>query len=313
MDQPKIERLLRLMQMLTGNRNYTIQEIAVKLNMTTRSIYRYIDTFRAAGFVMKREGNIHRIDKSSKYFKDISSLIHFTEEEAWILKSAIENIDENNLIKQNLKRKLSTVYNYKILAETVVKGKNAQVVNHLVEAIEQKKKVILKKYSSANSKMVSDRFVEPFGFTTNYIQIWAYEPESGKNKLFKLSRISDVEITNHDWECEEHHQAGHIDIFRISSYQLLPVKLKLGLRAARLLMEEYPLSEKDLNMVNDNEWILETDVCSYEGVGRFVMGLLNEIEIIESEDFIDFINKRMDTCKAKEPSFQTDTAEIKTM
>ncbi|MCB9024660.1 MAG: helix-turn-helix domain-containing protein, partial [Lentimicrobiaceae bacterium] len=122
MDQPKIERLLRLMLMLTGNRRYTVQDIAGKLNMTTRSVYRYIDTFRAAGFVMKREDNIHRIDKSSKYFKDISSLIHFTEEEAWILKSAIENIDENNLIKQNLKRKLSTVYNYKILAETVVKG-----------------------------------------------------------------------------------------------------------------------------------------------------------------------------------------------
>lgn len=309
MDQPKIERLLRLMQMLTGNRNYTIQEIAVKLNMTTRSIYRYIDTFRAAGFVMKREGNIHRIDKSSKYFKDISSLIHFTEEEAWILKSAIENIDENNLIKQNLKKKLYTVYNYKILAETVVKGKNAQIVDRLGEAIEQKKKVVLKNYSSANSKMVSDRFVEPFGFTTNYIQIWAYEPESGKNKLFKLSRISDVEITNHDWECEEHHQAGHIDIFRISSHQLLPVKLKLGLRAARLLMEEYPLSEKELEPISNNEWILDTKVCSYEGVGRFVMGLLHEIEIIESQEFIDFINHRMDAYITKAGSIPTVTTE----
>ena len=32
MDQPKIERLLRLMKMLAGKRNYTIDELAEKLS-----------------------------------------------------------------------------------------------------------------------------------------------------------------------------------------------------------------------------------------------------------------------------------------
>jgi predicted DNA-binding transcriptional regulator YafY len=111
------------MKMLTCNNAYTVKDLSDRLNMTVRTVYRYIDTFRNAGFVIKKRGNIIRIDRSSPYFRDISSLVHFTEEEAYILKNAIESIDENNLIKQNLKRKLYTVYDYRILAETIVKGK----------------------------------------------------------------------------------------------------------------------------------------------------------------------------------------------
>ncbi len=95
MDQPKLERLLQLMKMLTANNSF-VDEIADKLGISPRSVYRYIDTFRDAGFVIKKTNNCPKLDKSSPYFKDISELIHFTEEEAYILKSAIESIDENN-------------------------------------------------------------------------------------------------------------------------------------------------------------------------------------------------------------------------
>lgn len=88
MDQPKVERLLRIMKMLTGNTSLTIEEIAGQLSISPRSVYRYIDTFRDAGFVIKKKNNCFRLDKSSPYFKDISSLIHFSREEAYILKSA---------------------------------------------------------------------------------------------------------------------------------------------------------------------------------------------------------------------------------
>ncbi|MCF8358634.1 MAG: HTH domain-containing protein [Prolixibacteraceae bacterium] len=238
MDQPKLDRLLRLMKMLTGNVSYSVLELSDRLEITPRSVYRYIDTFREAGFVIKKRGNIFRIDKSSPYFKDISSLIHFTEEEAYILKSAIESIDENNLIKQNLKKKLYTVYDYKILAETIVKGKNAKNVNSLIEAIENERQVVLQNYNSAHSHGTTNRLVEPFAFTTNYIQLWAYEPASQMNKLFKISRIGLVKINDETWQQGNKHKAGYIDAFRISSHQQIPVKLKLKMRAAQLLIEE---------------------------------------------------------------------------
>lgn len=293
MDQPKLDRLLRLMKMLTGNRSYSVQQLADRFDTTQRTIYRYIDTFRDAGFVIKKQDKIYRIDKSSPYFNDISSLIHFTEEEAYILKSAIESIDENNLMKQNLKKKLYTVYDYKILAETVVKGKDSLNINRIIQAIEEKKQILLRNYSSANSHEVSDRLVEPFRFTTNYIQLWAFEPESGRNKLFKISRIADVEIQAENWKNEAVHAEGQMDIFRISSEQQIPVRLLLGLRAANLLKEEYPLAEKNMSPQADNHWLLETTVCGFEGIGRFIVGMLDEIEILEPEMLKDFILQKL--------------------
>lgn len=293
MDQPKLERLLRLMKMLTGNATLSVADIAVKLNMSVRTVYRYIDTFRAAGFVIKSKGLVFRIDKSSPYFKDISSLVHFTEEEAYILKSAIESIDENNVLKQNLKKKLYTIYNYRILADSVFKGKQARIVNLLVEAIETGQQVVLRGYSSAHSKSVSDRVVEPFGFTTNYIQIWAFEHQSQHNKLFKIARIGSVELLPTPWVFKEKHCLGHIDVFRISNDMQYDVTLKLGIRAAMLLAEEYPLAERDMKQTGPNEWLFRTKVCSYEGVGRFYMGLAEDIKIVDTPDFEMFIRKKM--------------------
>lgn len=299
MDQPKIERVLRLMMMLTSNNRYTIEELSDKLETSPRTVYRYLDTFKEAGFVVSKKGNYFRLDKKSRYFKDISQLVHFTEEEAYILNSAIESLDPTNAIKQNLKAKLASIYDFKMLAECVVKGENARNVNSIIEAIENKKQIILKNYTSAHSKKVSDRIVEPLSFTTNYIQVWAYELSSGKNKLFKLSRIGKVEILDKDWEYEMEHQEGLMDLFRINSFEQIPVKLKLGLRAASLLVEEYPLGEKYLSPLpyDPSYFILDTWVCGYEGIGRFVLGLLDDIEILEGEGLKQFLKERMSLAK----------------
>ena len=297
MDQPKIERLLRLMKMLTANNRYTIDDIAEKLNMSQRTIYRYIDTFREAGFVVKKNGSFIRLDKQSPYFKDISQLVHFTDEEAHILKSAIESIDENNVIKQNLKSKLYSVYDYKILAECVTKGSNAKNVNSIVEAMENRKQIVLKNYKSANSSHISDRVIEPYEFTTNYIQVWGYEHSSGENKIYKISRIDEVEILDKDWENESKHQTAYMDIFRYSSFNRYNIKLKMGLRAASLLVEEYPLSEKNLIKLSENQYVLDVDVASFEGVGRFVLGLLDDIEVLHSHEFKEFLKKRIELFK----------------
>lgn len=299
MDQPKIERLLRLMMMLTANNRYTVEELADKLYTSPRTIYRYIDTFKEAGFLVVKKGDYFRIDKKSRYFKDISQLVHFTEEEAYILNSAIESIDPTNAIKQNLKAKLASVYDFKMLAECVVKGENARNVNSIIEAIEEKKQIVLHNYTSAHSKVVSDRIVEPLAFTTNYIQVWAYEVSSGRNKLFKLSRIGSVEVLEKNWEFENEHNVGMMDIFRITSFDQIPVTLKLGLRAASLLVEEYPLGEKYLTPIPDDSahYTLNISVCGYEGIGRFVMGLLDDIEIIEGEGLKQFLKERMKLAK----------------
>ena len=282
MDQPKIERMLRLMKMLTANSSYTVDELAERLDMSRRTIYRYIDTFREAGFVIKKSGNYIRLDKESPHFKDISQLVHFTEEEAVILKRAIESIDDTNLLKQNLKRKLYSVYDNKILADTIVRGSNAATVHSLIEAIESEQQVILHDYRSSHGGVVRDRRVEPFAFTTNYVQVWCYDTESHSCKLFKLSRIASVEILNDEWQHKAAHEKARIDVFRMNGKEQHRVQLELGILSRNLLIEEYPLAEEHLTPIDEEHWLLDTEVASYAGVGRFVVGLMDDIRIIDT-------------------------------
>ncbi|WP_418991272.1 helix-turn-helix transcriptional regulator [Alistipes sp.] len=284
MDQPKLERLLRLMKLLTANTTYSIDQLAERLDMSRRTVYRYIDTFREAGFVIKKTGDCIRLDKESPHFRDITQLVHFTEEEAVILKSAIENIDDTNLLKQNLKRKLYSVYDSKTLADTVVRGKNAPNIRTLIEAIEQHRQAILHGYQSAHGAKVRDRRVEPFAFTTNYVQVWCYDPGDGVCKLFKTSRIASVTLAEEEWQYAAEHREGFIDAFRMHGERRFRVQLQLGMLAYNLLCEEYPLAERDLAALGDGRWLLDTEVAGMAGVGRFVVGLLDDIRIVDAPE-----------------------------
>ena len=290
MDQSKLERLLRLMKLLTANTTYDIDQLAERLQMSRRTVYRYIDTFREAGFVIKKSGNCIRLDKESPHFRDISQLVHFTEEEAVILKSAIENIDDTNMLKQNLKRKLYSVYDNKTLADTVVRGKNTPNIRTLIEAIDEHRQVILHGYQSAHGGEVRDRRVEPFAFTTNYVQVWCYDLESHTNKLFKTSRIGSVELSEAAWEHQEAHSEGFIDAFRMHGGARRRVRLELGLLAYNLLCEEYPLAERDVRPLGRGRWLLDTEVAGFAGVGRFVVGLLDDIRIVDSPELTTYIH-----------------------
>ena len=298
MDQPKIERVLRLMKMMTSGNRYTVEELAERLDTSYRSIYRYIETFKEVGFVVHKDaGGVYRLGKESRYFKDISQLIHFTDEEAHIVNQLIGALDDTNMLKQNLRRKLSSVYNCTSLANSIVKGKSAENVNRIIEAIEEHRQVILCNYSSSHTGSKRDRIVEPIAFTTNYVQIWCYDTSDNKTKLFNTARIEEVTVLDTEWQHQAEHRCGHIDIFRNMGFELKRVRLRLGVMAHNLITEEYPLSERDLQQIDEGSWLLDTEVCYYAGIGRFVMGLAEDIEVIDSPDFTDYLRQKRDAIK----------------
>jgi predicted DNA-binding transcriptional regulator YafY len=194
------------------------------------------------------------------------------------------------MLKINLKKKLSAVYNSTSIINYIQKSEVSEHIETLGEAIRKKRKVILKAYESSHSHEISDRFIEPFEFTTNCIDIWGYDIEKQENRVFKISRIGVVTLLADKWSNEEKHQKSKTDCFRMSSFNQTPVKLELSIMAKNLLIEEYPLAEKDLRKEGDR-WILDTMVSGMEGVGRFVIGLAHEITILESDELKEYIRK----------------------
>ena len=291
MDKTKIVKLLRLMKLLTGNVSRTIDQLAIEMGTTTRTVYRYIDSIREAGFVVnKLYGNVYSLGKIARGLTDFNKLIYFTEEEAFIVARMIEGIDNNNVLKRDLQRKLACVYDSTSIANYIDNPANAANVEALANAIKRRKQVILKHYESAHSDVVKDRWVEPIEFTPNMIDIWAYDIEEGESKMFKVMRIKDVEVTDSEWAFESSHKVLKPDLFRMTGTLNETITLQLDTRAKNLLLEEFPLAEKELCR-KDGKWFLVTTIHSLEGAGRFVIGLAADIKIIEGQKLLDYIHQ----------------------
>ena len=290
MDQPKLERMLRLMKLLAGNTGLSVDDLASMLDTTYRSIYRYLDTFREAGFgIVKIRSGVYQIATLSRSCPDLSRLVYFSAEEAAIVNHLIESLDNTNSLKRNLHDKLAAIYEFAPVTDFVDKHINGINVEQLSDAIRSERQVILRDYGSSHSKVTRDRFIEPFGFTSNYVHVWAYDLEDGRCKIFGISRIKEVEVLDQPWQHADEHVMEELDLFRMPGRDSIHVRLVLGTMARNLLLEEYPLAERSLEKTA-NGWVLDTHVHSLKGVGRFVMGLADDIEIVDSPELKEYIS-----------------------
>ena len=289
MDQPRIERMLRLMRYMSGNINYSVEELAEKLDMSERTIYRYIDTFRGAGFaVTKLWANVYKLEKMPKGAPDFDRLMFFSEEESYLINSLLDGLVPSNALRKGIKEKLAVVVDATAIANYVDRRSNAAHVTSLTQAAREKRKVLLKGYESGNSHTIRDRYVEPYGFTTDYIDVCAYDLEAKQNKIFKIQRINEVEILDEPWEAEKSHHRQGMDVFRMTGNYVGHIRWQMSVMAKNLLIEEYPLAEKYLKR-KVNSWILDTDICNYAGACRFYVGLAKEIRVLDSPEFEEYV------------------------
>ena len=304
MDQPKIERMLRLMKLMSGSVDYSVDELAARLGMSWRTIYRYIDTFKDAGFAVSRLlGGVFKLGKLPAKAPDFERLIYFSEEEAYLVNSLLDRLDRGNALKANLKSKLAVIYQSTSIADFVDRRFMSANVEALSEAVKLERKAVLKSYESGHSHTVRDRLVEPFGFTTDFSDVWAYDLEDGRNKVFRISRIAEVEVLDEGWTCGEAHRMQKVDIFRMSGEEGKRVRLLLSVLAKNLLVEEYPLAEKFLSPFTGDAtalppawkggetWLLDVEVYNYAGVCRFCAGLGGEVQPFESPELVEYMRE----------------------
>jgi predicted DNA-binding transcriptional regulator YafY len=196
----------------------------------------------------------------------------------------------------NLEQKLTALFDATSITEIIGNKVVAENLMRLHQAIDEKTQVVLKDYESGNTMTISDRLVEPYGFSTNYCDVYAFEVATGRNKTFKISRIGYVMPLQTDWKYEDQHEAIEPDCFRMNGKEKIPVTLKMTLKAKNLLVEEYPLASRDLSF-EDGYWWLRTTVKDLTGVGRFVIGLADQIDVVDSpklcEHILNFTNNHL--------------------
>lgn len=294
MDQPRIQRLLRLMNLMSGQVNYTVEELAKRTSSSVRTIYRYIESMKAAGFVVtKLWANTYKLEKMPDVIPEFENLMYFSEEECYVIYQMIDSMVPTNSLRRGIKEKLSVIYDSTAIEDYETRKCNSAHIKALKVAARDKKKVILRDYESGNSHTIRDRLVEPFGFTAEFIDVFAYDLEAGKNKIFKIPRIGTVDIMEEDWSAESHHKKPGMDIFRMTGNYTGHIRWKMSTMAKNLLVEEFPMAERAIKY-SGGPWILDTDICNYAGACRFYVGLMHEIEVLEGEIFLKYVKEYYD-------------------
>lgn len=279
--------------MLAQNRSYTVADVCERLNISRRTFYYYIEYFQQAGFTVEKVKTAYSLSRNSKFFRKLYDILQFTNEEAQLIKQLIDSSSLNSIRVKALRAKLDNFYDYKILEDENLHRRTMAIQKTLVEAVRQQRRVCIKGYSSVHSRTVTDRVVEPFLFLNNNRDVRCYELSSGKNKTFRLSRMDDVEVLEERWQHEDRHKQAYTDLFSFSDEQTHRVTLIMGQLAHSLMLEEYEASAPCFAPREDGRWLFVADVCSYLGIGRFVMGLYDDIEIVGDEGFREYVTGKL--------------------
>ena len=286
MSHSQYAKQLDLLAMLIDGDSHTADELCQVLGTTRRNLYYYFSFLRDYGFELVRtSGGKYYIGPHSPFFRNIARSVDFTSQEVSYLFSLLAGTVDKSPLQHSVKRKLERFYGLSGFVDDATRRRVTSHAEILNKAIAQRKIVLLKDYSSPHSKTVSTRVVEPFLFLNEQADIRCYELSSHTNKTFKLSRIGSVVITDADWAFADSHKQVYTDIFLFSGDTRHHISLRMGQLSHNLMLEEYPQSERCFTQEDDSHWLFTTDVVSYLGIGRFVLGLFSDIHIIGDEGF----------------------------
>lgn len=286
-----MEKTLRLLKLLSGRRFYTLKEIEDRLDVSERTVYRYLAQIENSGYILEKDSGQYRLLRDYKETKNLQRLFHFTEEEAYILYASLTALEIPNTAVKNLIKKFHALYDFTALSRLKLDG-NIENIRKLAQAAQDKKRVRLGEYRSSHSNTETDRKVEAHSFMPDYTAIWCYDLTDHKNKQFKISRMQNVHVLDEDWFYERNHQLPFTDAFRMSAGKpIASVTARLSLKAYNLIREEHPVAEQYITKEKGYYLLKNIPIANYRGIGRFFLGLPGDIEPQSPDDFVQFLNK----------------------
>jgi len=293
----KTHRILRLILFLSNSYQKTKDECCAFLGIKDTAFYNYCNDLKETGFDLFQKDGKYWIDYADKDHRVLRNVLHFSEEETYILSKTINNLEGKSDCTARLNQKLLSFLNQDKTLEAYIRKEKSAIVQSLRKAWQMKKQILLINYASGNSQTVKNRMVEPFEFKDDFNLIWAFDTTIKQNRQFKICRIQDVLESPLLWEYERSHRSKPIDIFRNTGDLNKRIEFKLNLKAKNLLIEEYPLSEQFLTKINTNHFALIAPIAKYEGPGRFVMGLSEDIQLVGAEGLLEYLKIKIKKCK----------------
>lgn len=302
-EQRKILRVFQLISRLRSPLGCTKQDISDNFEVSERTVERYLNLLRGLGFEIDREGNRFRIEKPEQRSMRHEELIVFSLEEASVIRDAILGCTHNSPVRKSILNKLYALTELDNLSETIYKQSVSHNINTITTGIKTRKQVKLRNYQSVSSQKSGDYVIEPVRFYHYYRYLLAYDVHNRQIKQFKTERITSATLLARPWQHESEHIRTTIDAFGMTGNKKISIRLKLSMRASLLLEEEFPDAIPGIRK-EDGDCYWEGEVSSLKGIGRFVMGLIDEIDILHPPALTRYISE-----KAKKFSTPTPIVE----
>ena len=296
-------RIVRIIiDLLDKQVGYTKKELMAKYDKSEDSILEDISTLRLAGFIIEADKKHRYAFKENKPYKQLKNLLHFSEDDKFLLERAIDQISPHTKSGDRLKRKLSALYDYHKLGHAYLRKPYLSKLDLLEKAQQEKKVVVLENYRSSNSNNISNRNVEPFYINPSDDSLHAFDINKKELRHFRISRFKRVITTEIDWQYEGYHHIKLTDPFRINDDLQVPVHIRFDVGAYNELIERFPKTE--LHIEEDAEEGVYDLQCKvnhkFLGLTNFILGFHHQlVEIVEPEILREHIAEQLEKIKEK--------------
>lgn len=280
-------RLLRIMiAILDHPYGYTLKQLTINFGVDHSTIKRDLEVLKNAGFELTYDKKYRYAFTSTKSFKALETLLHFTEEDQDMLAEALNKSFPHSPSADRILRKLGSIYDFRKLDLPFLREPYLVKLDSLKQAQQGKKRVVLQGYRSSNSNIVRDRFVEGFHADPEADMLHAMDVTKKGLRHFRISRIERVMLVDEKWEFEKIHIIHPTDPFRIVDQDQVLVHLTLGVGAYNELIERHPLARGHIYPgAAENTFDFQAKVNhAFQGLTNFILGQYHlQIEVKSPE------------------------------
>ncbi len=291
-EQQKILRVFKLINLLRSNVGKNVGRLAESLETDKRTIYRYFNLLESLGFQVEKKFNKYKITDRIEHHKG-SFYGTFTDEETKFLADLLSKTGRKNLLKDAIMEKIHVRSDFEQSVSQLFDAHLGIFVDELSDAIKNSLQVGLKDYYSLSSDTVSDRLIEPVAFTKNFESVYAFEVESKEMKLFKLERISELRVKNTKQQYSALHEPLEQGLFGFTGGNQFEVKLKLSKKAYQLLIEEHPDAKPFTYIKSRTHYYFESKLPELPGIARFILGLPGEVQVERGKALKLYLQEQM--------------------
>ena len=284
----KIDRLIGILSILLQRDKVTSIELAEKFEVSRRTILRDIESINMAGIpIVSKQGQGGGISIMNGYKID-STLLSSGDMQAILsgLRS-LDSISGTNRYRQ-LMEKLSADDVTSVNADNHIiidlsswyKSAIAGKIELIKQAIEQRH-LITFRYFSPNGE--SERRIEPYHlvFQWSAWYVWGYCTERQDYRMFKLTRITELAIT--DYDCEDRAVPKYVSDKLRHTKGEIKATVKFDISVKWRIIDEFGVDflkyDESGNLIMDFTWSDKRSFFSY------ILTFGNNAEIIEPSEY----------------------------